>query len=217
MAPSQVSAQPPPPYVGPPQPQDWQKIQNHGKYMEETKKSEKIVTNDGYGTHDYRINDNRTCYGQLQQRRCPQEVYTDNRKSGQTIEHHHPYYEPPRYGDNRQMYAQQMIQAQNAKNHQFYSRPEQVNQQFYTLPTRRPQREAEPPRSVTPDITRGLGRGPLSAMHMLARHNQKPGSDHSSGLSDSSVDLSRKNVEQNQGRSKIVQNQQQLPVDVRNR
>lgn len=47
-------------------------------------------------------------------------------------------------------------------------------QQFYTLPTRRAQREIEPPRSVTPDITRGLGRGSLSAMHMLARQGRRP-------------------------------------------
>ncbi|XP_046615467.1 uncharacterized protein LOC124302922 isoform X1 [Neodiprion virginianus] len=46
--------------------------------------------------------------------------------------------------------------------------------QFYTLPNSRtsPRELIEPPRSVTPDITRGLARGPLSAMHMMARRGQ---------------------------------------------
>uniref|UniRef100_A0ABD2X8Z5 WASP family protein member n=1 Tax=Trichogramma kaykai TaxID=54128 RepID=A0ABD2X8Z5_9HYME len=51
--------------------------------------------------------------------------------------------------------------------------------QFFTLPNRKSQREViDPPRSITPDITRGLVNskvavGSLSAVHMLARQEQK--------------------------------------------
>lgn len=55
---------------------------------------------------------------------------------------------------------------------QYLNRTRVPSHQFYTLPSRKLDKEVEPPRSVTPDITRGLSRGPLSAMHLLARHQQ---------------------------------------------
>lgn len=66
----------------------------------------------------------------------------------------------------------------NHDNRQYYPNRDSAcpnnGQQFYTLPSYRTTREIEPPRSVTPDITRGLGRGPaLSPMHMMARRGHQ--------------------------------------------
>ncbi|XP_031777746.1 uncharacterized protein LOC100117012 isoform X2 [Nasonia vitripennis] len=125
------------------------------------------------------------------------------------------------YTEKQKMYAQQMhnpVQGYNKASQQ---------QQFYTLPNRRPQREVilEPPRSITPDITRGLARhGALSAAHMLARQGQKAGSaekiiahHHGQGGYNCQADLNRKNLEQFEARCKPSAQQHQTPVDVKNR
>lgn len=112
----------------------------------------------------------------------------------------------------------QIVHMRNARNLQYYAPGENVGQQFYTLPSRRPQREVEPPRSVTPDITRGLGRGSLSTMHMLARHGQKAMIEHDSNRYGSQGDLSRRHSESFEAENRMMANQQQQPiVDIRNR
>lgn len=124
------------------------------------------------------------------------------------------------YTENQKLYAQQL-------HNQGYDKGQQ-QQQFYTLPNRRPQREVviEPPRSITPDITRGLARGPLSSMHMMARQGQKSSSaeklvshHHAQPGYNCQMDLNRKNLEQFDARCKYAteQQQRQMPVDVKNR
>lgn len=112
----------------------------------------------------------------------------------------------------------QIVHMHNARNQQYYASGKDINQQFYTLPSRRPQREIEPPRSVTPDITRGLGRGSLSTMHMLARHGQKATVEQDSNRFGSQVELNKRNVENFEAQHSLMQSHQQPPiVDVRNR
>ncbi|XP_076397389.1 NHS actin remodeling regulator GUK-holder isoform X1 [Megachile rotundata] len=113
------------------------------------------------------------------------------------------------YNDQRQI-----VHMRNARNQQYYVPRKDGNQQFYTLPTRRPQRDAEPPRSVTPDITRGLRRGSLSAMHMLARHGQKAILEQDSNRYGSHAELRTENIETE---NRLMQGQQPPIVDVRNR
>ncbi|XP_017882404.1 uncharacterized protein LOC108626317 [Ceratina calcarata] len=107
----------------------------------------------------------------------------------------------------------QIVYMRNARNQQCYVK-DAVGQQFYTLPSRRPQRDVEPPRSVTPDITRGLGRGSFSSgVHMLARQRTVIDQDMNR-YGGSQVDLNRRNLEcfeTENGRN-------QIPiVDIRNR
>ncbi|XP_029035050.2 serine-rich adhesin for platelets isoform X2 [Osmia bicornis bicornis] len=117
------------------------------------------------------------------------------------------------YNDHRQI-----IQMRNARNQQYYVSNKDGSHQFYTLPSRRPQRDVEPPRSVTPDITRGLRRGSLSAMHMLARHGQKTILEQDSKSYGSQVELSNRTSENVETENRLMQGQQQPPiVDVRNR
>ncbi|KOC62993.1 hypothetical protein WH47_02442 [Habropoda laboriosa] len=112
----------------------------------------------------------------------------------------------------------QIVHIRNARNQQYYVPEKDVNQHFYTLPSRRPQRDVEPPRSVTPDITRGLGRGSLSTMHILARHGQKTIIDQDSNRYGSQIGLNRRKSESFEAENRLVQNQQQSPiVDIRNR
>lgn len=127
------------------------------------------------------------------------------------------------YAENQKIYAQQLHNPVHG-----YEKASQ-QQQFYTLPNRRPQREViiEPPRSITPDITRGLARhGALSAAHMLARQGQKAAGSaeklvahhHGQGGHNCQVDLNRKNLEQFEARCRAPNAQQQhTPVDVKNR
>lgn len=108
----------------------------------------------------------------------------------------------------------------NARNQQLCSPARDINQQqFYTLPTRRPQRETEPPRSVTPDITRGLGRGSLSSMHMLAKQGQQRVTvvENDQARHIFHMDAGRRNSEQEETRGRCMQSQPQSVVDVRNR
>ncbi|EGI65257.1 hypothetical protein G5I_06295 [Acromyrmex echinatior] len=115
----------------------------------------------------------------------------------------------------------QTVHMHNARNQQFSSSARDINQQhqFHTLPTRRSQREIEPPRSITPDITRGLGHGSLSSMHMLAKQSQQRVTvvENEQARHVLHVDTERKNLEQEDTRGKFVQNQPQSIVDVRNR
>lgn len=113
----------------------------------------------------------------------------------------------------------QTVHMHNARNQQLCSPTRDINQQFYTLPTRRPQREIEPPRSVTPDITRGLGRGSLSSMHMLAKQGQQRVTvvENEQTRHVSYMDAGRRNLEQGEMRGRFVQSQPQSVVDVRNR
>lgn len=113
----------------------------------------------------------------------------------------------------------QTVHMHNARNQQLCSARDINQQQFYTLPTRRPQREIEPPRSVTPDITRGLGRGSLSSMHMLAKQGQQRVTivENEQARHISYVDAGRRNLEQEEMRDRFVQSQSQSVVDVRNR
>ncbi|XP_033322565.2 NHS actin remodeling regulator GUK-holder isoform X2 [Megalopta genalis] len=103
----------------------------------------------------------------------------------------------------------QIVSMHNARNQQYCaSGRHAASHQFYTLPSRRPRRDVEPPRSVTPDITRGLGHGSLSAMHMYAMHGQF----------ESQVDLHGKHLEHFDANTRAMANRQQPAiVDVRNR
>ncbi|CAK9833264.1 hypothetical protein ANTRET_LOCUS9976 [Anthophora retusa] len=112
----------------------------------------------------------------------------------------------------------QYVYIRNTRNQHYYAREKDVNQHFYTLPSRRPHREVEPPRSVTPDITRGLGRGSLSTMHILARHGQKTIAEQDSNRYGSQIELNRRKSESFETENRLVQSQQQQPiVDIRNR
>lgn len=110
----------------------------------------------------------------------------------------------------------QTVHMHNARNQQLCSPARDVNQQFYTLPTRRPQRKVDPPRSVTPDITRGLGHGALSGMHVMAKQGQRIAENEQTRYG-SHVDLERRNLEQQEARGRYVQSQPQSVVDIRNR
>lgn len=114
----------------------------------------------------------------------------------------------------------QTVHMHNARNQELCAPVREIDQQqFYTLPTRRPQREIEPPRSVTPDITRGLGRGSLSSMHMLAKQSQQrvTTAENEQSQRSAHADVRSKNLEQAETRGQFVQSQSQSIVDVRNR
>lgn len=108
----------------------------------------------------------------------------------------------------RQCKQRQIVSLHNARNQQYCASGRHVgSHQFYTLPSRRPRRDVEPPRSITPDITRGLGHGSLSAMHMYAMHGQF----------ESQVDLHGKHFESLDPSRPMPIRQQSAIVDVRNR
>ncbi|KAK2585349.1 hypothetical protein KPH14_010029 [Odynerus spinipes] len=208
--PDSISAQPPP-YIGPPAPEEKEK--SH-KYKE--------ILNDSQGNRQLHQEEIRKQANYNEHQRYAQSIYArDN------CQHYYPYNDDqkffernriPTYCDYQRNCEQQSVQIHNAKNQQFCMPGRGFDQQFYTLPSRRPQREIEPPRSVTPDITRGLGRGSLSTMHMLARQGQKPvpEQDPRSNRFTSQVDASRRNMEQLETRNRLVQQQTPI-VDVRNR
>lgn len=109
----------------------------------------------------------------------------------------------------------QIVHMRNARNQQCYAAGK--DQQFYTLPSRRPQRDVEPPRSVTPDITRGLGRGSLSTMHVLARHGQKAMIEQDPNVY-GSQELNRRTTENGETNDRLTHGrEQQTIVDFRNR
>ncbi|XP_029175749.1 uncharacterized protein LOC114944137 isoform X2 [Nylanderia fulva] len=191
----------PPPYIAPPKPEDRQKSQK--RYQDilkesqppnlraypENEKNKQSYAQEIYDPHqNVQLYDNRNLYDQ--QQRMSNYEYQQRVRNCQTVHMH------------------------NARNQQLCAPPvrEIEQQQFYTLPTRRPQREIEPPRSVTPDITRGLGRGSLSSMHMLAKQSQQRVTNVENEQSQRSH-----NLEQAETRGKSVQSQLQSVVDVRNR
>nr|XP_031831305.1 uncharacterized protein LOC116426463 isoform X2 [Nomia melanderi] len=102
----------------------------------------------------------------------------------------------------------QIVSMHNARNQQYCASGRHAGgHQFYTLPSRRPRRDVEPPRSITPDITRGLGHGSLSAVHMFAMQGQF----------ESQVDLHGRNLENLEAKSRLMPNRQQPIAGVRNR
>lgn len=113
-----------------------------------------------------------------------------------------------RYNDNLNNYGRQNAN----KDHQLFDRTTDPSQQFYTLPSRKIQKEIEPPRSVTPDITRGLIRGPLSAVHMLPRHDQKADS-----FGQHRYVLSNEQINANIKKAQNSPSQKHPSLDIRNR
>ncbi|XP_043470194.1 uncharacterized protein LOC122503634 [Leptopilina heterotoma] len=212
--PGQVIVQQPPPYIGPPRPHDLRKTQSYEDFGNDSKSQAMFYT------RQCDMYDNRSNYYHHQQQPSPQAMYHQQtyiddprnyqiyEKGPQYLDQHQVY---PNYNENQRVYIQQAVQAQNTR-----------NQQFFTLPNKKSQREIEPPRSVTPDITRGLSRGPVSSMHVLARQSQKPapeqiGYHRQQPESDTYMDLRRRQMEL-EARSKLFQQQQRNPpVDVRKR
>ena len=213
--PPHVIAQYPPLYVGPPQPHDLRKSQSYEDFSNESKAQTAFYSKQGtnYGAYHNQSN----YYQQKQPAMYHQQTYIDDPRHYQVYDRNQQFFHqpqiPPNYAESQKLYNQQIVQAQNVR-----------NQQFFTLPNRRSQRENEPPRSVTPDITRGLGRGPVSSMHMLARQGQKPTLEqlgYQGQLeSDAYTDLNRRHMELD-ARSRLLQQQQHqqrnLPADVKNR
>ncbi|XP_014207460.2 uncharacterized protein LOC106638680 [Copidosoma floridanum] len=132
--------------------------------------------------------------------------------------HHHHHHQQQQqqqpyshYTENQKMYAHQL-------HHPIRQAYEKSQQHFYTLPNRRSHREVavEPPRSITPDITRGLARAPLNAVHLLARQGQKSSSaeklvSHYHGQAGHNCP-----IDQTCGKS-AEQQRPVAPVDVKNR
>ncbi|CAL7935387.1 unnamed protein product [Xylocopa violacea] len=143
----------PPPYVSPPKPEECQKKEKIQEMLKNAPALQKIQQQ----SQGRRASNPPVFYSQ-----DPRRSLCDNKKQ--------------MAGCNdfqRGCEQRQIVHIRNARNQQqYYMAGKDVNQQFYTLPSRRPQRDVEPPRSVTPDITRGLGRGSLTTMHVLARHGQ---------------------------------------------
>ncbi|KAJ8664559.1 hypothetical protein QAD02_006221 [Eretmocerus hayati] len=206
----------PPPYVEPPQ---VQRIHDNYPYQvvyENRSQQSQNHLKQGLPSLKQQEFQNYSHYDQNQQ--CYQQQHIID-----SCHQHQPY---TNYADNQKMYAHQQPISVYEKNHHHQH---QQQQQFYTLPNRRPQREIimEPQRSITPDITRGLARTPLSSMHMLARQGQKSISSerlapqHHSQLGyNYQSDLNKRNLErQFEERCRIAEQQQyrQSPVDMRNR
>ncbi|XP_071572258.1 uncharacterized protein Gukh [Temnothorax nylanderi] len=198
----------PPPYIAPPKPEDRQKSHKYHDILKDTqppnlraypeKETQPIAQDrkqDIYDPHR-NIQQYDNCKNILEQQRMSNYEYQQRVCNYQTVHMH------------------------NARNQQLCSPARDINQQqFYTLPTRRPQREIEPPRSVTPDITRGLGHGSLSSMHMLAKQGQQrvTALENEQTRYVSYVDAGSRNLEQEEMRGRFVQSQPQSVVDVRNR
>ncbi|XP_054002056.1 mucin-4 isoform X1 [Hylaeus anthracinus] len=200
----------PPPYISPPKPEDCQKDQKIQEILKESRSCPKIPTQcdnqQNYGRHGPQLR-------QIYPHDTRRNLYNNNNNNKFFEQNQLPGYNEYQYGRDQR----QIVHLHNARNQQYYSPGKDINQQFYTLPSRRPQRDIEPPRSVTPDITRGLGRGSLSTMHMLARHGQKAMVDQDSNRFGSQADLNKRNVENFEIQHSLMQNQQPPIVDVRNR
>lgn len=195
----------PPPYIAPPKPEDRQKSQKYQEILKDTQppnlraypENEKPIAQD----RKQDIYDRRN----IQQYDNRKNLFDQQRMSN--------------YEYQQRVCNYQTVHMHNARNQQLCSPARDINQQqFYTLPTRRPQREIEPPRSVTPDITRGLGRGSLNSMHMLAKQGQHRVTvvENEQARHNSHMDAGRRNLEA-ETRGRFVQSQSQSIVDVRNR
>ncbi|CAD1479379.1 unnamed protein product, partial [Heterotrigona itama] len=196
----------PPPYISPPKPEECQKekiLKDPTTAQKAQKISEKQQTAVNYGR--------QTAY--------PLNIYAhDPRRT--LCDGNNKLFEIRGKDSNdlqRVCDQRQIVYMRNARNQQFY--PPGKDQQFYTLPSRRPQRDVEPPRSVTPDITRGLGRGSLSTMHVLARHGQKAMIEQDPNRTyGSQVELGRRTPENGETKDRLTHGQDQQPiVDFRNR
>lgn len=201
----------PPPYIAPPKPDDRQKSQK--RYQDILKDSQPP------NLRTYPENEKQPIADQKQS--YTQEI-RDSRQNDQLHDNRGNLFDqqrmPKNYEYQQQIRNYQTVHMHNARNQQQCAPIRDIDQQFFTLPTRRPQREVEPPRSVTPDITRGLRHGSLSSMHMLAKQgqqrittaeNEQRRIDH--------VNVGSRNLEQAETKGKFVQNQLQSIVDVRNR
>ena len=202
----------PPPYIAPPKPEDRQKSQK--RYQDILKDSQPPNLRAYPENEKQPIADRKQSYAQ--------EIY-DPRQNVQLYDNRKNFLDQQRmsnYEYQQRVRNYQTVHMHNARNQQLCSPIGDIDQQqFYTLPTRRPQREIEPPRSVTPDITRGLGRGSLSSMHMLAKQSQQrvTTAENEESRRDVHVDVGSRNFEQAETRGKFVQSQSQSIVDVRNR
>ncbi|KYN14788.1 hypothetical protein ALC57_12996 [Trachymyrmex cornetzi] len=196
----------PPPYIAPPKPEDRQKSY---KYQEEILKDTQPPNLRAYSKNSIAQDRKQAIYDprrNIQHYKNGKNLFDQQRMSN--------------YEYQQRVCNYQTVHMHNAKNQQLNSPAKDINQQqFHTLPTRRPQREIEPPRSVTPDITRGLGHGSLSSMHMLAKQSQQKATvvENEQARHVLHVDAGRRNLEQEDTRGKFVQNQPQSIVDVRNR
>ncbi|XP_019697098.1 uncharacterized protein LOC105183292 isoform X2 [Harpegnathos saltator] len=199
----------PPPYVAPPSPtEDRQKSQ---KYQEILKDSQPCLRTYSDNEKQQPITDRKQTYSQdIYDPRSTIQQY-DSRRN--LLEHPQPRMSNYEY---QRAANYQTVHMHNARNQQLCSPARDANQQFYTLPTRRPQREVDPPRSVTPDITRGLEHGTISGMHVMAKQGQRIAENEQARYG-SHVDLGRRNLEQQEMRGRYVQSQPQSVVDVRNR
>ncbi|XP_032687550.1 uncharacterized protein LOC116851834 isoform X2 [Odontomachus brunneus] len=201
----------PPPYVAPPPPaEDQQKSQKYQEILKDSQPSlqaypdnekQQLITTERKQTYSQDIYDPRPNIQQYDSCRSLLEQPPQQRMSN------YEYQRATNY---------QTVHMHNARNQQLCSSGRDINQQFYTLPTRRPQREVDPPRSVTPDITRGLGRGSLSGMHVMAKQGQMIAENEQARYG-SYADLGSRNLEQQEARGRYVQSQPQSVVDVRNR
>lgn len=199
----------PPPYVAPPPPaEDRQKSQ---KYQEILRDSQPSLRTYPENEKQQQIADRKQTYSQDIYNPYPNiQQYDSCRNIFEHSQQRMSNYEYQRVANY------ETVHIHNAKNQQLCSPARDVNQQFYTLPTRRPQREVDPPRSVTPDITRGLGHGSLSGMHVIAKQGQRI-AENEQARHGSHVDLGRRNMEQQDVRGRYVQSQPQTVVDVKNR
>lgn len=193
----------PPPYIAPPKPEDRQKSHKYQEILKDTQPP------------------NLRAYSENEKQPIAQDRKQDiyDRRNVQQYDNRKNLFDQQRmsnYEYQQRVCNYQTVHMHNARNQQLCSPARDINQQqFYTLPTRRPQREIEPPRSVTPDITRGLGR--LNSMHMLAKQGQHRVMENEQARHVSHVDAERRNLEQAETRSRFVQSQSQSIVDIRNR
>ena len=193
----------PPPYISPPKPEECQR-EKIREILKDPPTPQKIQI-------------------------CEKRQTTTVNSGRQTAYPHNVYAHDPRRtlcNDNKLLFERskdpkvcdqrQIVYMRNARNQQCYAPCK--DQQFYTLPSRRPQRDVEPPRSVTPDITRGLARGSLSTMHVLARHGQKSMIEQDPNVYGSQVELSRRIPENGETKDRLTHGrEQQTIVDFRNR
>ena len=197
----------PPPYIAPPKPEDRQKSYKYQEILKDTQPP---------NLRTYSKNEKQPIAQDRKQ------IY-DPRRNIQYYDNGKNLFDQQKmtnYKYQQRVCNYQTVHMHNARNQQFSSSARDINQQqFHTLPIRRPQREIEPPRSITPDITRGLGHGSLSSMHMLAKQSQQRVTvvENEQARHVLHVDAGRRNLEQGDTRGKFVQNQLQSIVDVRNR
>ncbi|KAG7208231.1 hypothetical protein KM043_016578 [Ampulex compressa] len=201
----------PPPYIGPPKPDDRQKDQKIKETLKDPQANQRAQSQ----------NEKQPNYHQ-QQPPYAQDIYSqESRQNVSYFDNNQKYLEKnrvPNYNEYQRACDRQAVQMHNARNQQLCVPGKDLSQQFYTLPSRRAQREVDPPRSVTPDITRGLGRGSLSTMHMLARQGQKSVAeqDPQSNVLGSQSDMNRRHMPHVENKNRLVQCRQPT-VDVRNR